>query len=101
MFSFGTLLRKWRTERKRRHSRLLCQTFAGLAEKVWKDLRDAYSAGLVRDEETITNDLMLSLWRLHPAEVIVYQFSGGNLDIQKAPNFGIVARISRIGEQGT
>lgn len=60
---------------RRTPSQPLCWTFQTLADNVWQDLRDSYVAGLVRDEETITNDLMLAIWRHHPYDVIVYQFT--------------------------
>jgi hypothetical protein len=54
-------------------SRPLCESFVELANRVWTDLRDASHAGLIRDEETITNDLLLALWRRHPHEIIIRQ----------------------------
>jgi hypothetical protein len=54
-------------------SRPLCETLVELAGDIWIDLRDAWHAGLIRDEETITNDLLLALWRRHPHELIIRQ----------------------------
>lgn len=52
----------------------LCASFQRLSECIWDDLEAATRATLQRDEETITNDLLLDLWRLHPSDVIIVQF---------------------------
>ena len=53
----------------------LCASFQRLSECIWDDLAAATRATLHRDEETITNDLLLDLWRLHPSDVIIVQFN--------------------------
>jgi hypothetical protein len=53
----------------------LCASFQTLSECVWDDLEAAAQAHLQRDEETIMNDLLLDLWRLHPHDVILVQFN--------------------------
>jgi hypothetical protein len=53
----------------------LCDTFQQLSAEIWDDLELAERAGLQRDEETITNDLLLDLYRTHAAEVVILQFN--------------------------
>jgi hypothetical protein len=53
----------------------ICASFRQLARRIWRDLSDATSAALQRDEETITNDLLLGLWRQHPSDVTIVQFN--------------------------
>ena len=57
---------------------VLCPTFEKEAEKIWDDYGAAYGMGLIRDEETITNDLLLNIARAHPWEVITWQFHQGD-----------------------
>ena len=56
-------------------SRPLCRTFGIEAEKIWTMLGAAYSGGVGRSEETITEDLLLNVKTAHPYEVIEYQFN--------------------------
>lgn len=51
----------------------LCGTFETESKNIWVDLEYALQMGLIRDEETITNDLLLNVQRAHPFEVIVIQ----------------------------
>jgi hypothetical protein len=60
---------------KAKAARTLCASFQRLSECIWDDLEAATRATLQRDEETITNDLLLDLWRLHPSDVIIVQFN--------------------------
>lgn len=57
------------------HSRPLCRTLGVETEKIWVDLGRASGAGLIRSEETITDDLLLNVQTAHPYEVITYQFN--------------------------
>lgn len=57
------------------HSRPLCRTFGIESEKIWADLGSAIHGGINRSEETITDDLLLSVRNAHPYEVIQYQFN--------------------------
>ncbi len=52
----------------------LCQTFGEQAEKIWRDLTSAQLMGLIRDEETITNNVLLEVKKAHPTDVITLQF---------------------------
>jgi hypothetical protein len=52
----------------------LCLTFEKQAEKIWNDLTSAQSMGLIHDEETVTNNLLLEIQRAHPIDVITVQF---------------------------
>lgn len=56
-------------------SRPLCRTFGIEAENIWKALGKASASGLIRGEETITDDLLLNVQTAHPYEVITYQFN--------------------------
>jgi hypothetical protein len=43
----------------------LCRSFAEEASRVWRDMNDADHLGIARQEETITEELLLSLARKH------------------------------------
>lgn len=51
----------------------LCKTFQQLAMRTWRDLRDSQDLGLLRGEETITDDLLLYLGKRHKSEVVIVQ----------------------------
>jgi hypothetical protein len=55
-------------------SRSLCNSLTVEAENIWKNLKSARGMGIVRDEETITNDLLLNLQRSHPRDIVTVQF---------------------------
>jgi hypothetical protein len=57
------------------HSRPLRHTFGIESASVWTDLHKASVTGLIRGEETITDDLLLNIQTAHPYEVITYQFN--------------------------
>lgn len=52
----------------------LCKSFSDQALVIWTQLRRAHSLGILRDEETITNDLLLTLQSAHPTEIATFQF---------------------------
>lgn len=53
---------------------MLCGTFVVQAARIWDDLEASQSLGITRDEETITNDLLLTVQKAHPYEVLTFQF---------------------------
>ncbi|WP_408631748.1 DUF6615 family protein [Methylocystis borbori] len=52
----------------------LCKSFSDQAIVIWTQLVRAHSLGILRDEETITNDLLLTLQSAHPTEIATFQF---------------------------
>jgi hypothetical protein len=55
----------------------LCPTFERESKKIWRDFGSAYGSGLLRSEETITEDLLLAIQRSHPLQVITIPFHKG------------------------
>ena len=53
----------------------LCNTFVGMARKIWNELGAARARGISRGEETITDDFLLDVQMAHPAEVSTFQFN--------------------------
>lgn len=85
----------------------LCLTFEKQAEKIWHDLTSAQLMGLVRDEETVTNDLLLEVQTAHPTDVVTFQFrkpqekfTGADWEWWLTDNrswFGLLIQAKRLG----
>lgn len=52
----------------------LCNTFENEAKNIWDSLKTARGMGIIRDEETVTNNFLYNVQLAHPAEVATFQF---------------------------
>ena len=53
----------------------LCSSFSNEAKNIWVKLEQARRNSIIRDEETVTNDLLLNLQDAHPNEITIFQFN--------------------------
>ncbi|MBR0818113.1 DUF6615 family protein [Bradyrhizobium liaoningense] len=56
-------------------SDVLCNTFTGMARKIWNELGAARKLGINRGEETVTDNFLLDVQAAHPVEVTTFQFN--------------------------
>ncbi len=88
-------------------SKSLCLTFEEQAERIWHDLTSAQLMGIIRDEETVTNNLLFEVQKEHPTDLITVQFrkpqekfTGADWEWWLTDNniwFGLLIQAKRLG----